>query len=208
MPLAASGSSGRASSGQVTSNQRSTPEAARRRRICARPRIRSTTSSNTGSSTTTHTQWCDQDTGDTSSAVNATLTIATASSPRRCASTAEGQTRRSHQQGRDHPEQVAPAVSPKVRSANRATTGSPRSRDRWRPTPATSRGTGACSQNALDARGATSQPARVIATKGAGGHGCRAEAAGQQQVHHEDSGDELAGRGDADASTLEPVPVR
>ena len=175
--------------------------------ICTRPRVRSTTSSSTGSSTTTHTQWCDQDTGDTSSAVNATITTATASSPRRCASPASARPATLIDRAVSTHITVAPAVSPGLRSAKPcndwfATNSGPVAavtRDESRNRP--------FSQNAVDSRGRDHPPGERHHGERAGRHGCRAEAAGQQQVHHEDTGDELAGRRDADADPLEPVPV-
>ena len=180
----------------------STPGADRRQRSGPDRRVRSTTSSSTGRSTATHTQWCDQDTGDTSSAVNATVTTATASSPRRCASRA-GQARHGDRQGRAAPTSpLAPAVSPKLRSRKPrtdwfATNRGPvaaATRDGSRNRP--------CSQKASDALRRGHPPGERHHRERRRGHGGSTEAAGQHQVHDEDPRDELAGRRHTDACTL------
>ena len=169
--------------------------------------MRSTTSMSSGSSTTTHTQWCDQDTGDTSSAVNATVTTAIASSPRRCASTASARARHRHHQGRDHPEHGRAGRLPEAAQGEpaqrlvRDERGAVAARDARRVEE----------QAVQPVRGGRlrgGHPAgRVITAKAPRGHGGRAEAAGQHQVHHEDPGDELAGRRDPDADPFPADPV-
>ena len=97
--------------------------------------------------------------------MNATVTTAIASSPRRCASTARTRPAPVTSRAATTHNTVAPVVSPKVRSATPrndwfATNAGPvaaATRDESRNS--------ACSQKALDSRGATTQPARAITTK-------------------------------------------
>src|SRR3954453_7713278 len=196
-PLGARASSGRACNGHISRTMVHNG-ASPATRICARPFIRSATSMSSGSSTTTHTQWCDQDTGDTRSAVNATVTTAVVSSPRRCASTASASPATATTSAETTQNTAAPVVSPKLRRASPrndwfATKAGPlppetRVESRNRP----------CSQYAVDASGAVSQPIRVITAKAPHATAAARKTTGQDQVHHEDPGDELAGSRDTD----------